>query len=426
MSSALNSSKDADFASCEPGRKLLSLTIPEPSARPGQTPNFDKLGLTQSECPNLLPNDVPARETHGHAYGLIQVLNKDAEATGPWAPTIAPDVLRAGLRAMLMTRIYDEHMFKAQRQGKTSFYMKSRGEEAVGVAQAYALSPTDMCFPTYRLQSLLIARGYPLLQMMGQIYSSALDPLKGRQMPVLYSSREFNYFSQSANLGTQYPHAVGWAMGSALSGDHRIASAWIGDGATAEGDFHYALTFASVYKAPVILNIVNNQWAISSFQGIAGGIAAPFAARGIGYGLPTLRVDGNDFLAVYAVTHWAANRARSNHGATVIELVTYRAEGHSTSDDPTRYRPVDEPAGWPLGDPIERLKIHLIKRGEWSEDNQRALQEELTALIRQTQREAEAVGTLMSGTKSDPRTLFDDVYKSADRRLTQQRERAGL
>src|SRR3546814_823962 len=191
--------------------------------------------------------------------------------------------------------------------------MKSTGEEAVAVAAALALDNADMCFPTYRQQGLLIARDWPLTDMMNQVYSNSGDRLKGRQMPVFYSSREAGFFSISGNLATQYSQAVGWAMAAATDGDERIAAAWIGEWATAEGDFHYALTFASVYRAPVILNIVNNQWAISSFSGIAGGEAAPFAARGLGFGIPALRVDGNDFLAVYAVTHWAATQIGRAH-----------------------------------------------------------------------------------------------------------------
>jgi 2-oxoisovalerate dehydrogenase E1 component alpha subunit len=215
-------------------------------------------------------------------------------------------------------------------------------------------------------------------------------------------------------------------MASALSGDSRIAASWIGDGTTAEGDFHYALTFASVYRAPVILNVVNNQWAISSFQGIAGGEAAPFAARGIGYGLPALRVDGNDFLAVYAATRWAAARARANLGTTLIEHVTYRSEGHSTSDDPSRYRAAEEASKWPLGDPIERLKKHLIARGEWSDARHESLQNEVQQEIRALQREAEASGTLEANTTHSPKTMFEDVYKDMDWRLQRQRQEAGF
>src|SRR3974390_177253 len=164
--------------------------------------------------------------------------------------------------------------------------------------------------------------------MMCQVYSNAKDPLKGRQLPIMYSSKEFGFFTVSGNLGTQFPQAVGWALASAYKNDDRIAVSFIGEGTTAEGDFHHALNFASVYRAPVILNVVNNQWAISSFQGIAGGEESTFASRAIGYGLPGLRVDGNDFLAVYAVAQWAADRARNNLGATLVELFTYRAEGH--------------------------------------------------------------------------------------------------
>ncbi len=291
---------------------------------------------------------VAPREIADMAFDLIRVLDTKGQAVGPWNPKLDAETLRRGLKHMLLTRAFDDRMFRAQRQGKTSFYMKSTGEEAVAVAQTMALEPTDMCFPSYRQQGILITRGYPLVDMMNQIYSNERDPVKGRQLPIMYSSKEKGFFTISGNLGTQFPQAVGWAMASAYKGDDRIAASWVGDGTTAEGDFHYACTFASVYRAPVILNVVNNQWAISSFAGIAGGNETTFASKGIGYGLPALRVDGNDFLAVYAATQWAAERARSNHGATLIEMFTYRAESHSTSDDPTRYRPQDEGKAWPL------------------------------------------------------------------------------
>ncbi len=198
--------------------------------------------------------------------------------------------------------------------------------------------------------------------MMNQFYSNELDPMKGRQLPVMYSSKEHGFSPISGNLATQFIQAVGWAMASAIKGDTKIAAGWIGDGSTAENDFHAALVFASTYKAPVVLNVVNNQWAISTFQGIARGGSATFASRGLGFGIPSLRVDGNDYLAVYAVAKWAIDRARMNLGPTLIEYVTYRAGAHSTSDDPSGYRPKDESSTWPLGDPIERLKRHLIIR----------------------------------------------------------------
>jgi 2-oxoisovalerate dehydrogenase E1 component alpha subunit len=404
----------------------LSLRIPEPKARPGEMLDFGNLRLSPAgEVPRPAV-DVDQAEIRDLAYKLIRVLDDDGAAVGPWAPGLPADVLRQGLRAMMLTRAFDDRMYRAQRQGKTSFYMKCRGEEAVAVAQATALQPDDMCFPTYRQQGLLIARGCPLLDMMNQVLSNADDPLKGRQLPVLYSFRDYGFFSISGNLGTQYSQAVGWAMASALKHDRLIASAWIGDGSTAEGDFHHALTFASVYRAPAILNVVNNQWAISSFHGIAGDNDSPFASRATGYGLPALRVDGNDFLAVYAASKWAADRARANLGTTLIEHVTYRAEGHSTSDDPSQYRPVEEAAAWPLGDPVRRLSRHLIALGEWSDEQHAAQEKDVTEQVRAVAREAEAIGTLSSGSRPSVRTMFEDVFKEVPWHIREQRQELGV
>ncbi len=359
------------------------------------------------------------------AYGLIRVLDENHNAVGPWDPRLAPAHLRKGLRAMMLTREFDDRMFRAHRQGKCSFYIKSAGEEAIGAAQSLMLDPADMCFPTYRMLSWLMARDYPLVDLMNQVFSNALDPLKGRQLPVLYSARAYGFYSLSGNVGSRFGHAVGWAMASAFKRDERIAVGHIGEGTTAEGDFHEALTFASVYRAPVILCVTNNQWAISSYQGIAGGEETTFASKAIGYGIPGLRVDGNDFLAIHAATQWAAQRARANRGATLIELFTYRAEGHSTSDDPAKYRPMGEATRWPLGDPVKRLKQHLIEIGEWSEEQHAQLCAELTEAVRAAAREAEQVGTL-GQSKPDLREMFEDVFKHADWRVIEQRRELGL
>jgi 2-oxoisovalerate dehydrogenase E1 component alpha subunit len=407
-------------------KQKLSLHIPQPEHRPGDAPDFSGVAVPPAGSVRRPDIAVNPREITDLAYTLIRVLEMDGSAVGPWNPRLDPDTLRRGLRLMMLTRAYDDRMYRAQRQGKTSFYMKSTGEEAVAVAQALALDRNDMCFPSYRQQGILIARDYPLVDMMCQVYSNARDPLKGRQMPIMYSSKSHGFFSISGNLGTQFSQAVGWAMASAYKGDDRIAATWIGDGTTAESDFQYGLNFASVYRAPVILNVVNNQWAISSFQGIAGGEEATFASRGIGYGLPGLRVDGNDFLAVYAATQWAADRARSNLGATLIELYTYRAEGHSTSDDPSRYRPSEEAKAWPLGDPVARLKIHLIGLGEWSEARHDALQAEVVEAVRAANKEAESFGTLGSGQTPSVKTMFEDVYKEMPWHLRRQRQEMGF
>ncbi len=399
----------------------LRLHIPEPKSRPGETPDFSDIRVPDAGILNRPPVDTPDEDMQDFAFGLIRVLDENHRAVGDWNPRLSADTMRAGLRYMLLTRVFDDAMQRCQRQGKTSFYMKCTGEEAVAVAQAMAHDKDDMFFPSYRQQGLLVARDWPLVDLMCQIFNNPRDRTRGRQLPVLYSARDANFFSISGNLGTQYPQAVGWAMASAYKHDSRIAAAWVGDGTTAEADFHHALTFATVYQAPVILNVVNNQWAISSYQGIAGGEQSTFASRALGYGLPGLRVDGNDFLAVYGATLWAAERARTNAGPTLIEHFTYRAAAHSTSDDPSGYRPADEEKSWPLGDPIERLKNHLIAIGEWSEEQHEALGVELRAKVKADLKEAESFGTL--GTLPDePRSMFDDVFKELPWHLVEQRD----
>jgi len=405
--------------------RSLSLHIPEPVGRPGDHPDFSGLALSAAGEVERPATDAAEAEIRSLPYRLIRVLDDAGRAVGAWDPKLDSLRLQAGLRAMMLTRTFDERLFRAHRQGKTSFYMKSTGEEAIGAAQSLMLGAGDMCFPTYRVLSWLMARNYPLIDLVNQIFSNAHDPLGGRQLPILYSARDYGFYSLSGNVGSRFGHAVGWAMASAYAEDDKIALAYIGEGTTAEGDFHEALTFASVYHAPVILCVTNNQWAISSFSGIAGANETTFAAKALAYGLPGLRVDGNDFLAVWAATDWAAERARANLGATLIELFTYRAEGHSTSDDPTKYRPADDAKAWPLGDPIERLKQHLILLGVWDETRHAALAAELDALVRAAIKEAETVGTL-GKSKPDVSEMFEGVFKEPDWRVIEQRRELGV
>ncbi|MCC7271684.1 MAG: 3-methyl-2-oxobutanoate dehydrogenase (2-methylpropanoyl-transferring) subunit alpha [Alphaproteobacteria bacterium] len=404
----------------------LSLHVPEPEGRPGDKPDFGDVVIPAAGTVARPPVDVPPEEIRELAYTIIRVLNRHGEAVGPWAGLLPDGDALQGLRDMMKVRAFDARMLTAQRQGKTSFYMQCLGEEAIACAFQKALSPGDMNFPTYRQQGLLIAGGYPLVAMMNQIFSNEADPLTGRQLPVMYSARSHGFFSISGNLGTQYVQAVGWAMASAIKGDTRIAAGWIGDGATAESDFHAALVFASTYRAPVVLNIVNNQWAISTFQGIARGGAGTFAARGHGFGIPALRVDGNDYLAVHAVARWAIERARRNLGPTLVEYVTYRVAAHSTSDDPSAYRPKEESDAWPLGDPVERLKNYLIGRGVWSQDRHAQYAAEVESEVLAAQKEAERHGTLHSGGKPSMRAMFEGVYKEMPPHLVRQRRKAGV
>ncbi len=406
--------------------RALSLHVPEPEVRQGDTPDFSHVKIPRAGTVERPPVDVDPRDIRDLAYSIIRVLNRDGEAVGPWAGTLTDDEVKEGLRHMMTLRTFDARMQMAQRQGKTSFYMQHMGEEAISCAFRKALVPGDMNFPTYRQAGLLIAGGYPMVDMMNQIYSNEADPLKGRQLPVMYSAKDHGFFSISGNLGTQFIQAVGWAMASAIKQATKIAAAWIGDGSTAESDFHAALVFASTYRAPVVLNIVNNQWAISTFQGIARGGSGTFAARGLGFGIPALRVDGNDYLAVHAVAAWATERARMNLGPTLVEYVTYRVGAHSTSDDPSAYRPKTESDAWPLGDPVIRLKNHLIRRGVWSEERHKQAEAEILDTVIAAQKEAEKHGTLHSGGKPSTRDMFEGVFETMPPHLRRQRQKAGV
>jgi 2-oxoisovalerate dehydrogenase E1 component alpha subunit len=402
--------------------RVSRLHVPRPPARPGQAPDFSYLQVSPAGALARPEAMAVFTDTEFLATGMVRVLDEQHAAVGPWNPHLEPDELQVGLRHMLLTRLFDQRMQTIQRQGRISFYLRSLGEEAVSVAQAMALRPDDMLFPGYRNQGLHIARGHSLVELMCQCLSNTRDMCKGRQLPIMYHWLSGNIFSISGNLATQYPQAVGWAMASAIKGEDRIATAWTGEGSSAEADFHYGMTFAAVYRAPVILNLVNNQWAISSFQGLAGGEQRSFAARGPGYGIPGIRVDGNDFLALHAVTAWAAERARRAGGPTLIESVTYRAAAHSTSDDPARYRPKDDAQAWPLGDPIERLKQHLITLGEWSAQRHEQLTEELDAHVAECWKQAQSAGTMTEGPHLDPRTMFEDVFAIMPAHLLRQRQ----
>jgi 2-oxoisovalerate dehydrogenase E1 component alpha subunit len=398
--------------------------VPEPRFRPGDQVDYSDLAIPPAGGQPRPDETCPPHETYPLCTDLIRVLDDGGAAVGPWNPRLDTATLRAMLRSMALTRAFDDRMYRAQRQGKTSFYMKSLGEEAVSIAAAFALAHDDMVFPSYRQQGILISRGYPLVEMINQIYSNRADKLKGRQLPVMYSARDYGFFSISGNLTTQYPQAVGWAMASAIKGDTRIAAAFIGDGSTAEGDFHSALTFGGVYNAPVVFNVVNNQWAISSFSGLAGAERTTFAARAIGYGIAGLRVDGNDALAVFAAVRWAADRARANLGPTLIEHFTYRAEGHSTSDDPGAYRSAQEGGEWPLGDPIARLRAHLVRIGEWSDAQHAEMDREVAEQVRTASKEAEKNGILGHGLHHPFQTMFEDVFEELPWHLEEQAAQA--
>jgi 2-oxoisovalerate dehydrogenase E1 component alpha subunit len=407
----------------DPHEEGLRLRIPEPAR--GEQP-ADRVPFISAAGEMAKPAlDERVERVALMRKQLVRVIDDDGNAVGEWAPDLSPESKLTGLRDMVLLRTFDARMLRAHRQGTASFYMQALGEEAIACAQQRAMRPGDMHFPTYRQQGLLIAAGYPIVDMMNQILSNEFDPLKGRQLPVLYSAKSHGFFSISGNLATQYPQAVGWAMASALRGGTEIASAWIGEGSTAESDFHAALVFASTYQAPVILNIVNNHWAISTPEDFARGASATFADRGYGFSIPAIRVDGNDYLAAYAASAWAAERARTNLGPTLIEWITLRRGAHSTSDDPSVYRPADEAERFPLGDPIDRLRRHLVAVGEWDDDRHEALEQEIVEQVDAAYAEASAHGSVKSGAVGDPRSMFDDVYHELPPHLVEQRAQVG-
>ena len=367
------------------------------------------------------PKNCHFEDTVELANGLVRVLDDDGNASGEWDPGLTAEQLLAGLEHMVRLRIFDDRMMKMQRTGLLSFYMRSLGEEAVAIAQTMALEEQDWIFPTYRQPGAQFVRGRDMVSMICHCIGNEEDNIKGRQMPVHYSYRDGRFISVSSPVGTQFSQAVGVSLASSYKGLDEVTITWIGDGASAEGDYHYALNFASVFNAPVILNLVNNQWAISTHANFASGMGS-FASRGIPFGLPSIRVDGNDFLALYSVTKWARERAAAGSGATHIEVLTYRTGAHSSSDDPSRYRPKDEYTHWPGGDPVDRLKEHLIKLGEWSEDHHKELEERIDGEVIDAYKEAVKFGDLANGPYPSADTIFTEVYEEMPWHLREQHD----
>jgi pyruvate dehydrogenase E1 component alpha subunit len=364
--------------------------------------------------------DASAAET-APDLGLYRVLRDDGSvdpATGARMPDAL--VLRA-YQEMKRLRLLDARMILLQRQGRVGFYGACTGQEATPIATALALRDDDWVFPGLRESVMMLVRGFSLAQYIAQIFGNSADVLKGRQMPSHMSGRAVNYVSWGSCIGTQLPHAVGAAWAAKLQKKDAVTVGFMGDGATSEPDFHNALNFAGVFRVPCLLICQNNHWAIS-VPTSRQSASATFAVKGRAYGVPSLRVDGNDVLAVYTAVTEAAARARSGGGPTFIESLTYRIGAHSTSDDPTRYRSQEEVDAWTKKDPVARLRRHLVLRGLLDDAKDLALEKELNAEI----------------TPPSPRwrpcpppareTLFDDVYADlalAHRRAARRaRERA--
>jgi pyruvate dehydrogenase E1 component alpha subunit/2-oxoisovalerate dehydrogenase E1 component alpha subunit len=318
-------------------------------------------------------------------------------------------------RAMSMSRLMDERMMRLQRQGRIGFYGTASGEEAAVVGSSMALEDEDWVFPALRQGAAALMRGMPLEVFIAQCIGNSMDVAKGRQMPVHASYRAANFVSWGSCIGTQMPHAVGMAYAAKHKGDSAVAMAYMGDGATSEGDFHVALNFAGVYKSPVVFFCQNNQWAISVplDQQTA---SRSIAVKAEGYGFEGVQVDGNDVLKVFQVTKKAVEKAREGGGPTLIEAVTYRLGSHSSSDDPTRYRPEGEMESWQAKDPIIRLRHFMEEKKLWTEDKQSEMMASLNDAFSEAVKKAEAAPPL------DSKTLFDDVYANPPAQLLKQAE----
>ena len=346
--------------------------------------------------------------------GLFRVLRDDATIDPATDPKLAPELLLRAYREMRRLRAIDARMIVLQRQGRVGFYGACTGQEAVPIATGLAVSQNDWVFPALREQSVMLVRGFPLVQFIAQVFGNSGDVLKGRQMPSHHSGRSVNQVSWSSNIGPQISQAVGTAWAMKLKKDEgRIAIGFAGDGATSQPDFHHAMGFAAKYTVPCVIVCQNNHWSISvptSRQTASRTIAVKARA----YGIPGVRVDGNDFLATYTVLKNAFDRARRGEGPSFVECVTYRIGAHSTSDDPTRYRSNDEVEDWKRKDPVDRLRRHLVSRGLASDEGDRAMDEELGAEIGAVVNEVEKMPPPARA------SLFDDVYAALPWHLREQ------
>ena len=312
-------------------------------------------------------------------------------------------------------RVLDERMVASQRQGRLSFYMAALGEEAASVGGAAGLKPQDMIMSQYREQGALMFRDFSLENFMNQMFSNEKDLGKGRQMPIHYGSNELNYMTVSSPLGTQIPQATGYAYGQKMQGLDAVTLCYFGEGAASEGDFHAGLNMAAVQEAPVIFFCRNNGYAISTpadeqFKG--NGIAS----RGVGYGIKTLRVDGNDILAVIKATQTARAYALKENAPVLIEAMSYRLGAHSTSDDPSGYRTREEEDKWQANDPILRMKNWLLAQKWWDEEQEQALFESLREKVLAAVKVSEKID------KPHIDTLITDVYDVPSTQLTAQLE----
>lgn len=347
--------------------------------------------------------------------GLFTVLREDGSTDPSVDPKIPSSELLRAYRHMRRLRMLDARMILLQRQGRVGFYGACTGQEAVPIATGLVAGSDDWVFPALREQSVMLVRGFSLQAFVAQIFGNSGDILKGRQMPSHPSGRQVHQVSWSSCIGPQIPQAVGcaWAMKREAKGN--IAFGFSGDGATSQPDFHAAMTFAAALKAPVVIVVQNNHWSIS-VPTARQTAARTIAVKGRAYGIPSVRVDGNDLLAMHAVLTRAADRARRGEGPTFVEALTYRIGAHSTSDDPSRYRTDAEVESWKRKDPVDRLARHLRTLSLIDDAYEAQIEAEIGAEL------AEVIKAVEEMPPPARATLFDDVYAAPPWNIREQRD----
>lgn len=344
---------------------------------------------------------------HSVEIPILKILKQDGSIyENATMPEIDQELATKTYKTLAFHRVLDERMVAAQRQGRISFYMAALGEEAASVGGAAGLKDQDMIMAQYREQGALMFRGFSLENFMNQMFSNEKDLGKGRQMPIHYGSNELNYMTISSPLGTQIPQAAGYAYGQKMQGLDAVTICYFGEGAASEGDFHAGLNMAAVHQSPVIFFCRNNGYAISTpsdEQYVGNGIAS----RGVGYGMKTLRIDGNDILAVIAAVQLAREYAVKEGKPVLIEAMSYRLGAHSTSDDPSGYRTREEEAKWQEHDPILRMKNWMLAQGWWDETQETELFEKLRDEVLAAVKVSEKID------KPPVEDLVTDVYDQA-------------
>jgi pyruvate dehydrogenase E1 component alpha subunit len=361
----------------------------------------------------LPPTDV--RDDLPADLGLFSLLRDDGSLAPASEPAITPELAWQAYRHIKQLRLLDARMILLQRQGRVGFYGACTGQEATPIGTGLALAAKDWVYPALRESSIMLVRGLSLSTYLCQVFGNAGDLLKGRQMPSHMSARSVNQVSWGSCIGTQLPQAVGTAWAAKLRKDDVAVVGFIGDGGTSEPDFHNAMNFAGVYKAPCVIVCQNNQFAIS-VRPERQTASETYAVKGRAYGVPSLRVDGNDVLAVYHAVSQALARARRGEGPTFIETLTYRIGAHSTSDDPSRYRQQEEVDAWLARDPLQRIRRHLVASGQLDDARDAELEAELNAEIGAAIQEAE------KQPMPTRETIFEDVYAELPWNLKEQRE----